>query len=307
MSVHKVGFLAVAITAGLVLAAPPSDAARRRAARPVVPVAVSPVVADVAGDFDNDGNPDILWANAERTRLRVWTMTGLKPASVVPVPMPWGDPGMMPVGTADFDGDLNTDLVMWTPSTGGLTVLHMVGFDFTYKTELDTGATGTPVSVFDFNDDGFPDILFQDEDRVWAEIVVGEQVVDKVALDFPAADRSRRYVVAGAADFDRDGDEDLVLYLRSAVGSAGSRQPARVAVALLQGAVATLQDVAPNPDLNQSIGAVSDFDLDGDPDIVWENSFTGQISIWDMNGIVVLNSFSYPTGLVPPWYMVGPR
>jgi hypothetical protein len=300
---HKIGVLAGAIAATMLLAAP-SDAARRRAprARPVIPVNVA-----VEGDFDRDGNPDVLWANADATELRVWTMLGLKPSKVLTVPEKYLDPAMVPVGTSDFDGDGNTDILFWTPGTGLLTIWHMSGVEILSKVECDTPVLGTPVAVFDYNRDGAPDILFQSGSEVVVAILAAEQVVDKVPVQISGTSLVGGWAVTGAADFDRDGDEDLVLYLKPVDPGVGPMPAAKVAVALLQDSMGTIAPIADNTDLNQSIRAVSDYDLDGDPDVIWENPVTGQMAVWDMNGVVVLSSFTYPTGLTLPWFMVGPR
>ena len=38
------------------------------------------------------------------------------------------------------------------------------------------------------------------------------------------------------------------------------------------------------PDTNWKIAGVADFNGDGDPDILWQNQVTGQLTVWLMNG-----------------------
>ena len=68
------------------------------------------------GDFNGDGDADILWQNAATGQVYVWLMTGTTIASTGAVGSPTPDWGI--VGVGDFDGDGKSD-ILWQNSTSG--------------------------------------------------------------------------------------------------------------------------------------------------------------------------------------------
>ncbi|MFA7404296.1 MAG: VCBS repeat-containing protein [Pelobacteraceae bacterium] len=60
---------------------------------------------------------------------------------------------------------------------------------------------------------------------------------------------------------------------------------------------------SPNPNLQLSlkrVDAVKDFNGDGKPDILWQNASTGDLYVWNMNGITMTNS-SFVANVQAPW------
>src|SRR5258708_14184023 len=59
---------------------------------------------------------------------------------------------------------------------------------------------------------------------------------------------------------------------------------------------------------NWSIVGTGDFNGDGKWDILWRDTTSGNIAIWEMNGTTVLNPSTAGIGNVPPpWSIVGTR
>ena len=118
------------------------------------------------GDFNNDGQPDLLWQHQATGSLSAWLMNGTSLATLATVtPGMVSDTNWKIVGVADFNSDGQPDLLWQHQATGSLSAWLMNG------TSLETLAMVTPgivsdtnwkiVGIGDFNSDGQPDILWQ--------------------------------------------------------------------------------------------------------------------------------------------------
>lgn len=266
----------------------------------------------VAGDFNADFQPDVLLETA-RGNLVVWLMEGLKPTARVTNPARRADQGWRAVGTHDFDGDGNTDILWFHPRNGVLAVWHMDGLNLQYESELsERFFDAVPVSIFDFNRDNHPDILFQTtQGELVVGILVGNDVVEKVRLDLAWQGSRGSLTAIGAADFDQDGDFDIVLHHRGfspCEAGSGCTSAARsdlVAVALMNGTRSKIVVVSEQQDRNWRIGAVSDYDGDSNPDLIWYNTLTHETAAWRMEGLKIRQSLIIVPGA--PGVIVGPR
>lgn len=83
-----------------------------------VPVAV--------GDFDGDGQPDLVWWNKTSGAVGVWYMNGVtQSGSVNTVPYSVPDTQWHLIGAADFNGDGHPDLFWEHVGTGALAIWYM--------------------------------------------------------------------------------------------------------------------------------------------------------------------------------------
>jgi hypothetical protein len=127
-------------------------------------------------DLNGDGHNDVVWQHPQTGELYVWFMNGTTPTSGAPLnPGRFADVDWQLRGLADFNGDGSVDLLWQHRRTGELYVWFMNG------TTAVSGASTSParlanaraqvVRVTDLNEDGKPDILFQDQTtgdlRVW--------------------------------------------------------------------------------------------------------------------------------------------
>jgi hypothetical protein len=267
--------------------------------------------ADVPGDFNEDGNPDLLFQNSASGDLQAWLLDRTKPAERVAV-VGDGDPMIVASGTDDFDGDNRTDILMWNPPTGNLVIWYMDGTRLVRKSSLNLGlAEYAPVSVVDWNRDGHPDILFQRRKGgdIFVVLLQGETVIAKQPIDIPTADRNVNWRVLGTGDFNRDGAADLVLFH---TGANGSRDVAddTLAVALMNGTgTGRIQVVTKLTDRNWQVRAVADFTGDGWPDLFFENYATGETGAWEMEGLKIGRQYvvTGPAQENRGWHLVGPR
>jgi hypothetical protein len=122
----------------------------------------------VAGDFNADGRPDLIWRNASTGRVIVWYMNGITRTGSATV---WGatNPGesdWVPMASGDFNADGRPDLVWRNSSTGRVIVWYVNGVTRTGGAELwaatNAGESAwVPMAAGDFNADGQIDLVWR--------------------------------------------------------------------------------------------------------------------------------------------------
>ena len=174
------------------------------------------------GDFDGDGDTDILWryygTGAFQGLNDIWLMNGTAFESeniFSSVP----DTNWRIAGTGDFNGDGKTDILWRYHGSGtyqGLNVIwHMNGTAFQSETVFSQIADTNwrLVGTGDFNSDGKTDILwryhgggaFQGLNVVWymnGPSILSEEVFSQVTDAY--------WEIAGTGDFDGDGNLDVL-------------------------------------------------------------------------------------------------
>ena len=63
--------------------------------------------------------------------------------------------------------------------------------------------------------------------------------------------------------------------------------------------------VSPNPGPNWKAIGAGDFNGDGHADILWQNTSTGQASVWDMNGNSLIGGGPVSPNPGPAWRAIG--
>jgi hypothetical protein len=149
------------------------------------------------------------------------------------------------------------------------------------------------VGANDFDGDGRTDLLWQHagNGQLYVWLLNGLTLIKGVQPQ--SAETSWR--VAGTADFNGDGKPDLlwknrttgelyVWYLNGAAFAGGGYlNPSSV-------------------DPNWRVGGLADIDRDGDTDIVWQNTATGDLAVWYMNGLSFVRSASLsPSRMDTAW------
>jgi hypothetical protein len=129
-----------------------------------------------SGDFNADGNSDILWQNSTTGVLDVSLMngaagtpTGVTYTTFVP------STNFSAVGTGDFNGDGKSDILLRDNTTGNGVVLFMNGTTETGSplTVTGPGPGFTLLGAEDVNKDGFSDLL-------WQNTVTGQVVTQQM-------------------------------------------------------------------------------------------------------------------------------
>jgi aromatic ring-cleaving dioxygenase len=118
-------------------------------------------------DFDGNGSSDLLFQNSSTGQLVYWLMNRfslIQPGFISPSDP--GSPLWRVVGLADFNGDGQPDILFQNSSTGDLVVWLMNGTDLAEIGVLHPSTPGAgwqAASIIDLNNDGKPDILFQNQ------------------------------------------------------------------------------------------------------------------------------------------------
>jgi len=114
------------------------------------------------GDFNGDGNADILWRNKSTGMVTMWLMNGKNKIGEVTI-LGAGNADWTVAGVGDFDGDGRSDILWRSTSTGMVVMWLMNGTSVkSWSVILGTGYTDwTVAGVEDFNGDRKADILWR--------------------------------------------------------------------------------------------------------------------------------------------------
>ncbi len=174
------------------------------------------------GDFDGDGNADILWRNSDGTLID-WSMNGsailssgtLTSGGVAVKP----DASWSVAGVGDFDGDSRRD-VLWRSVSGETAMWRMNGATISSSADttfagvvIEPGASWSVAGVGDFNADGHADILWRNADGTLAQwLMNGSTITSSNSITFngSAVMPSASWHVVEVGDFNGDGASDVL-------------------------------------------------------------------------------------------------
>jgi hypothetical protein len=163
------------------------------------------------GDFNRDGQPDILWQHKSKRTLVVWLMNGSAYSSSVGLPTPVAGWDLRAV--ADFDGDGNPDLLWHHPSSNQVTYWRMNKTSVTSAVFIGYGPyTGGPWVVrtaADFFEDGRADIVWQNTVDRSLKVWKWNGAYNDAELSWPAPPAG--FEVVAADDCNGDGRPDLLV------------------------------------------------------------------------------------------------
>lgn len=243
------------------------------------PSSVPPLVAVVGA---RDGNFTIVMENPDGSAPDI-----AQPYVVQPPPRVKGD----------FDADGHADLVLRRLDDGSVRLWRLHEGVRLANTPLWPASPAPDWHIegaADFDGDGHTDLLVRQpltgDVRVWLlGGASGAEVLGQAALTGASLPRGH-WEVAATADFDRDGQADLLW--RDGVTQ-------QLVVWLLHG-MAWRATVVPDPDhavdANWQVVAAGDLDGDGSSDIVWYNTTSGRVVQWllDPNLVRTAGRFTDP-------------
>jgi len=257
-------------------------------------------IQGIPSDFNGDGKPDIVWQDPVAGSSQVWFLNGMEAIGLIGAASISGANSWRIVAVADFNGDGQPDIV-WQDPVSGAAQVWFLGSPATTLLGASTIALANPwriVAAADFNLDGYPDLVWQDPAsgavQVW--YLGGPQGTTLIGAANVTV--SNPWHVVGAADFNGDGQPDL-LWQDPVAGTAQIWYLTGPQGNMLSSAV----DLSgPNP---WRIASVADYNLDGHPDVVWQDPVSGESQVWFLNGTSLLEA-SILSG-ANPWRIAGPR
>lgn len=236
------------------------------------------------GDFDGDGNADILWRHLTTGQVIVWFMNGTQRIGVGSAGS--ANPNVWEIaGIGDFDGLASTPTstadILWRNTTTGQTIIWLMDGN----RRIGAGSPGSVGAVWqiagvgDFDGDGHSDILWYHtlSGQVFIWFIQGTQ---RVAQGSAGSANPNQWEIAGIANFDgltstltptddilwRRNTGQTVIWLQNGVQRIGAGSPGNA------GAV-------------WQIEGTGDLDGDGNADILWRNqAASGQVFAWFIEG-----------------------
>jgi hypothetical protein len=251
---------------------------------PIIAAALAGWKVVGTSDFSNEAVPDIVLQNQSTNQVSVWYMGGPQGATITSSPIiAMADPGWSILGSNNTQPPPTRQprLFLQNQQSNAVSKWEMGGASGTVIEESPVIATAAAnwrvVASADFNNDGVPDILLQDQ--VSNQISVwymggtdGLTITTSPIVGQPATD----WEVVGTADFNHDGTADLLLQNTSTNA---------LSIWYLGPNFTVLSaPVVATPAANWHVVGVADFNGDGSPDLLLQNLVTNEVSIWYLTG-----------------------
>jgi hypothetical protein len=288
------------LTGETVVVTRPGEGNAQQHALPAAPTRDWRIVA--IADFNNDAWPDLLWRVPREGRTVIWLVENFTVTQSIDLPLVT-QRSWHPVGAGDFTNDGETDILWRNYWNGECTIWQMNATSVTANIPFDAGSevpnSGWRIlDVADYDGDDEADILWGHNEgkqiTVWQ--MDGLDVYWRTHHSEPL---DPYWVVAGHSDLegvtkkdDFNNDARADIFWRNSNGSA--------VMWLMHdedtiGPVISLPWVASN---NWTMSAVGDLSIDGNADLLWRNSVTGQNSVWFMNGTSLAEIYTLPNASI---------
>jgi hypothetical protein len=168
--------------------------------------------ASASGDFDADGQTDLVFRHQTTGAASIWLMNGQSRTSAVPL-SPARPAAWRIAAAADWNADNGADLVWQNASTGDVEIWYLNGTSFASSAAVTPSrpAVWQVAAAADWNADGKPDLLWQNQKTgaldVW--YMNGPARTGSATLS-PSKPASPFKLLAAVADFTGDGQPDLL-------------------------------------------------------------------------------------------------
>jgi len=170
-------------------------------------------------DMNGDGVPDLIFQNRSTGGVSIWFMIGPSGLTIGSAPIIYtAAPNWQLATAADLNGDGVPDLIFENSITNQISIWFMQagGMNFSSAPIIATAVSGWRlVATGDMNQDGVPDLLFQNQTSgqisIWFMRSGGLAYSSAPIVASPAAG----WTLAGTRDFNGDGVPDYVFQNRS--------------------------------------------------------------------------------------------
>jgi 6-phosphogluconolactonase (cycloisomerase 2 family) len=229
------------------------------------PAVPAPYQISGTGDFDGDGDSDILWRHEEGFVV-TWELQGGHLLATRSLPQ--ASTSFHIAGTGDFDDDGDAD-ILWRHDGGETVIWEMEAGAFAANHNLGVVPTSFRIAgTGDFDGDGDADILWRHDE---GQPVIWEIEAAGLVMNHNLPLVSTSFQIAGTGDFDGDGDDDILWR-----GNAGA-----VVIWEMQDGEFVTNHNLPSASTSFQIAGNEDFDSDGDADILWRHA-QGQVVTWEI-------------------------
>lgn len=257
------------------------------------------------GDFNGDGNADILWRERESAGTYLWLMDG--PATIGQgYTAAQTDARWQIQGLGDFNGDGRTDLLWRNVGPGGdvgalyvwlMNGTAVISSGYLPPIDLDWQVQ----QVGDFDGGGKADILWRERGSgtTYLWVMNGTAIASQ---GYTASQADNGWQIQGAGDLNGDGRSDILWRKVGAAADTGA-----LYIWLMSGTAVTSASYLPPISLDWDVQAVADFSGDQRSDILWRQVMDGSTYLWIMNGASV-SSQGYTGGQTDAtWQIRQPR
>ena len=237
-------------------------------------------------DLDADGDSDILLRNTTTGQWRMFTMEDMAPVSQANLVL-WANQNWVYQDMADYDADGDTDVLMRNRTDGNWRLFTVQDGAIISNTAPNLWRNQDYIyqTSADFDADGDADILLRNTTTGFYRLFIVQDGAITGSTTLATLWRNLSWQYAGAADFDADGDADILLRNTD----TGEWRLFTVANGNITGSHGF--NVWKN--LNWTLQGIADYDKDGDADVLMRD-INGYWQIFEVqNGQVISSNVIY--------------
>ena len=234
-------------------------------------------------EFDGDRQPDLVWQHPNSGELFLWCSTDTSD-DTDSLPIIQLDSNWHVAGSGDFFADSRSEILVRHRVTGenGL-VVDPVGQTSLLPLPTLPDQAWSVAAVANFDGDGYPDILWQNQDT--AELLIwrmnGQTLIQELGIGPRTVEQPE---LSGVGDFNGDGVVDI-LHRDTTTGSM-------LILLIAEGYIHAEVNLGPGLGPLWQVLGIGDFDGDGSDDLLWRHDVTDETTVWRIANAQLLGNES---------------